>query len=203
MMVGFFKEVIYSTKCLPLLFSQLGYIDYAGSGVVHLCGAVCAFMGAWLMGPRAGRFRDNQMVSMPGHSVPLAALGGLILVFGFLAQNVGKHGSLSQPGDGEVIAIAVTNTILATAMGGTSVLVFNKLLVDHQYSFLMVMNGSLTATVAVCAGCDRSVNFNSQIFMDTLSISITQISYLGSSSTRIDSRSRVYWSREDVTEDEH
>ena len=67
--------------------------------------------------------------------------------------------------------MAVTNTILATAMGGTSVLVFNKLLVDHQYSFLTVeplymvtslssqlsfqcMNGSLTATVAVCAGCD-------------------------------------------------
>ena len=76
---------------------------------------------------------------MPGHSVPLSALGGLILVFGFLAQNVGKHGSLSHPGDGVVISMAVTNTILATAMGGTSVLVFNKLLVDHQYSFLTVI----------------------------------------------------------------
>ena len=100
-------------------------------------------------------------VSMPGHSVPLSALGGLILVFGFLAQNVsmvttcdmppgdmrpgdmpllqvGKHGSVSRPGDGELISVAATNTILATAMGGTSVLAFNKLLVDHQYSFLMV-----------------------------------------------------------------
>ena len=105
---------------------------------------------------------------MPGHSVPLSALGGLILVFGFLAQNVsmtllqhvtchlvtcrlvtcrlvpcgmlqvGKHGSVSRPGDGELISVAATNTILATAMGGTSVLAFNKLLVDHQYSFLMV-----------------------------------------------------------------
>ena len=90
-----------------------GYIDYAGSGVVHLCGAVCAFMGAWLMGPRAGRsfvnrhrdilmmtfrFRGLEVVPMPGHSVPLSALGGMILVFGFLAQNVGKHGSLSHPG---------------------------------------------------------------------------------------------------------
>ena len=89
---------------------------------------------------------------MPGHSVPLAALGGLILVFGFLAQNVGKHGTLSQPGDGEISATAAANTILATAMGGASVLVFNKMFVDHQYSFLTCMNGSLTATVAVCAG---------------------------------------------------
>ena len=51
---------------------------------------------------------------------------------------VGKHGSVSRPGDGELISVAATNTILATAMGGTSVLTFNKLLVDHQYSFLMV-----------------------------------------------------------------
>ena len=134
--------------------ARQGFLDYAGSGVVHLCGAVCAAMGAWLMGPRAGRFKRNQVVAMPGHSVPLAALGGLILVFGFLAQNVGKHGTLSLPGDGEIIATAATNTILATAMGGASVLVFNKLLVSHQYSFLTCMNGSLTATVAVCAGGD-------------------------------------------------
>ena len=155
---------------------QRGYIDYAGSGVVHLCGAVCAFMGAWLMGPRAGRFRNNTVVSMPGHSVPLSALGGLILVFGFLAQNVGKHGSLSQPGDGEVISVAVTNTILATAMGGTSVLVFNKLLVDHQYSFLTCMNGSLTATVAVCAGLKmQNMNYLMQylyIFKAVISMQI-------------------------------
>ena len=91
---------------------------------------------------------------MPGHSVPLSALGGMILVFGFLAQSAGKKGSISQPGDGEAIATAITNTILATATAGTSVLIFNKMLVERKYSFLTCMNGSLTGTVAVSAGCN-------------------------------------------------
>ena len=55
------------------------------------------------------RFRGREVVPMPGHSVPLSALGGLILVFGFLAQNVGKRGSLSHPG-----AMVVLMTLIMT-----------------------------------------------------------------------------------------
>ena len=72
--------------------AQQGFHDYAGAGVVHLCGGVCALIGAWMMGPRSGRFIQDEVVDMPGHSVPLSALGGMILVFGFLAQSAGKKG---------------------------------------------------------------------------------------------------------------
>merc|ERR1719158_1996167 len=83
-----------------------GFHDFAGSAVVHLTGAVCALVGCVLMGPRHGRFdkTDGQPIAMPGHSVPLSALGGLILVFGFFACNGTKQGSISHDGDGNAMA---------------------------------------------------------------------------------------------------
>ena len=69
-----------------------GYTDFAGSGVVHLTGGTCALVGTYLMGPRLGRFdNDGKPREMPGHSVPLAGLGGFILLFGFLAFNGGSQ----------------------------------------------------------------------------------------------------------------
>ena len=71
---------------------NLGYNDFAGSGIVHLLGGVCALVGCYFIGPRRGRFtKDGTPIDMPGHSVPLAALGGFILLFGFLAFNGGSQ----------------------------------------------------------------------------------------------------------------
>ena len=71
---------------------DLGYNDFAGSGIVHLLGGVCALVGCFFIGPRRGRFtKDGTPIDMPGHSVPLAALGGFILLFGFLAFNGGSQ----------------------------------------------------------------------------------------------------------------
>ena len=68
------------------------YLDFAGSGVVHVFGAVCALSGCYFIGPRLGRFReDGKPNDMPGHSVPLSALGGFVLLFGFLAFNGGSQ----------------------------------------------------------------------------------------------------------------
>ena len=66
------------------------FVDYAGSGVVHVTGGICALIGCIFIGPRIGRFtEDGKVIPMPGHSVPLASLGGFILLFGFLAFNAG------------------------------------------------------------------------------------------------------------------
>ena len=107
------------------------------------------------MGPRIGRFDSGgKPVSMPGHSVPLAALGAFILVFGFLASNGAKQGSISNPGDGARVTSAMVNTALGTSAAGISTLVFSKVFslmksnggdaaAHGKYSFLTTMNGSL------------------------------------------------------------
>ena len=70
----------------------IAYADFAGSGIVHVFGAVCALVGCYFIGPRTGRYTDDGIpVSIPGHSVPLSALGGFILLFGFLAFNGGSQ----------------------------------------------------------------------------------------------------------------
>ena len=73
-------------------------MDFAGSGVVHVTGGVCALIGCIFIGPRIGRFtEDGKVKAMPGHSVPLASLGGYILLFGFLAFNSGAQVSTGGP----------------------------------------------------------------------------------------------------------
>jgi Amt family ammonium transporter len=132
------------------------YMDYAGSGVVHLLGAGCSLTGCIFMGARRGRFnKRGEPLEMPGHSIPLAGLGGFILIFGFLAFN---GGSQSTGADGGVVALAIVNTILGASMGGLSVLVLTKFLWhrvgDGKWSFLMTLNGALAGMVAQCAGCN-------------------------------------------------
>jgi Amt family ammonium transporter len=160
MITGFIYPIIAHWVWHPEgWLSIMGFHDFAGSAVVHLTGAVCALVGCVLMGPRIGRFdKKGRPVPMPGHSVPLSALGGLILIFGFFACNGTKQGSISNPDDGIVIATAIVNTALGTSAAGLATLIFNKTGIvpgtGGNYSFLITMNGSLTGTVALCAGCN-------------------------------------------------
>ena len=78
---------------IPLDFAgwlaALGYADFAGSSVVHLLGGTCALVATYLIKPRSGRFnKQGEPLDMPGHSVPLAGLGGFILLFGFLVSKI-------------------------------------------------------------------------------------------------------------------
>jgi len=131
------------------------YKDFAGSGVVHLLGANCAIVGCYFIKPRRGRFTTKgEPIDMPGHSVPLAGLGGFILIFGFLAFNGGSQTSISNAGDGDVVGLAIVNTILGAATGGMTVLFVNKFALKQPWSFLMTLNGALAGMVALCAGCN-------------------------------------------------
>ena len=87
--------------------------------------------------------------------MPLAGLGGFILIFGFLAFNGGSQGSISAADDGAVVALAIVNTILGASTGGLVVLFINKFLFSQPWSFLMTLNGALAGMVALCAGCDK------------------------------------------------
>ncbi|PIK57678.1 hypothetical protein BSL78_05410 [Apostichopus japonicus] len=135
---------------------DVAYRDFAGSGVVHMVGGTAALVGAAILGPRIGRFDENgKPVVIHGHTVPLVALGGFILLFGFFAFNGGSQASVSQPGDAEVIANAVVNTILSGAAAATVTLSLSRLhFGEGKWSLLTTINGGLAGMVAICAGCD-------------------------------------------------
>jgi len=123
------------------------YKDFAGSGVVHLLGANCAIVGCYFIKPRRGRFTTKgEPIDMPGHSVPLAGLGGFILIFGFLAFNGGSQTPISNAGDGDVVGLAIVNTILGAATGGMTVLFVNNFALKQPWSFLM---GNMGAKVSM------------------------------------------------------
>ena len=79
--------------------SGFGFNDFAGSGVVHLAGGTCALVGAIILGPRIDRFVDENSMYVSGHNIPHVALGGFILVAGFMAFNGGSQASINAPGN--------------------------------------------------------------------------------------------------------
>ena len=121
-----------------------GYQDFAGSGIVHCLGGVCAGVGCWFMKPRFGRFtKDGRLIDMPGHSVPLAGLGGFILLFGFLAFNGGSQLTITNEGDAAVIGLVIVNTIIGGCAGGL-VALFIQRVTTGKWSYLVTLNGALT-----------------------------------------------------------
>ncbi|CAI5455900.1 unnamed protein product [Caenorhabditis angaria] len=139
------------------------YDDFAGSGVIHLCGGAISLLAAWIMGPRIGRFPEDdedESDEILGHSVPFAALGGFILMFGFLAFNGGSVGSLSNEGDGQIVALAMINTILSGAFAAITYLI----VYFYQYgkwTLLLTLNACLSGMVASCAGCNKMETWGS------------------------------------------
>lgn len=135
----------------------VAYQDFAGSGVVHVLGGIAALIGAIMLGPRLGRFHrsSNTVATIRGHSVPIAALGGFILFFGFLAFNGGSQLTISNSGDGEALARAVVNTVISGSFAAFMSLILNRLRVfGNTWSLLVTINGALTGMVAICAGCN-------------------------------------------------
>ncbi|XP_077994370.1 putative ammonium transporter 1 [Glandiceps talaboti] len=130
------------------------YQDFAGSGVVHTVGGTAALVGAAILGPRIGRFENGKPVNISGHTVPLVALGGFILMFGFFAFNGGSQASISQPGDGIAVAKSIVNTIISGSSGALVALTIKRMgFSGEQWSLLTTINGALAGMVAICAGC--------------------------------------------------
>jgi Amt family ammonium transporter len=129
--------------------AELGFIDFAGSTIVHSVGGWAGLAGALVLGPRLGKFnKDGSSNVIPGHSLTLAALGVFILWFGWFGFNPGSTLSGMNPGIGY---IAVT-TNLAAAAGAVSALLVNWLRTGKP-STEMALNGALGGLVAITAGC--------------------------------------------------
>lgn len=128
--------------------SQLGFHDFAGSSVVHMVGAGVALAGMQVLGARQGRFTaDGRSRSLPASSMPLVALGVIILTFGWIGFNGGS--APLGPSSADII----TATILAACFGGLA-----ALLINWAYGGLaradLVLNGVLGGLVAITAGAD-------------------------------------------------
>jgi len=126
-----------------------GHVDFAGSSVVHLVGGVAAFAGARILGPRIGKYESDGRVNViPGHDMPMAILGVLILAFGWFGFNAG---STLSGGDLRIAVVAV-NTMLASAAGAVSAMMaISYLRGKPDLSFMA--NGLLAGLVAVTGPC--------------------------------------------------
>ncbi len=134
-------------------WSDISYVDFAGSGVVHMLGGCAGLVGTVALGPRLDTFAEGKRQRLKGHTVAMSSLGAFILFFGFFAFNGGSQASIVNPGDGEIVAKILVNTILSGSFAGITVVVI-YFLVNRKFSLLGCINGMLTGMVAICAGCD-------------------------------------------------
>jgi Amt family ammonium transporter len=136
----------------------LGFIDFAGSTVVHSIGGWLALAGAIVVGPRIGKFdKAGNVKPIPGHNIPLAALGVFILWFGWYGFNPGS----TTTGDTSIALIAVTTT-LAAAAGAVAAMLATWIKYGKS-DIGMTLNGALAGLVGITAGCANVSPFSAVI----------------------------------------
>src|SRR6266853_1780958 len=126
-----------------------GHVDFAGSSVVHMTGGVIALVGAWLLGPRRGKYNaDGTPNAIPGHNIPMALVGTFILCFGWFGFNPGS----TLAGSDLRIGVIATNTMLAGAAGGVVAMLYMWSKFGKPDPSMMA-NGTLAGLVAITAPC--------------------------------------------------
>jgi Amt family ammonium transporter len=127
----------------------LGYVDFAGSGVVHAVGGAAGLAGAIVLGPRLGKFNsDGTPNTLPGHHVPMAMLGCFILLFGWFGFNAASTFAVTDVR----FAVVALNTALAAAFGATAAMFYMMKRTGKPDPGMMV-NGMLAGLVAITAPC--------------------------------------------------
>lgn len=128
--------------------AKLGMLDFAGSTVVHSIGGWAAVTGAFLLGPRIGKYRDGRVEAIPGHSLTSATIGVFVLWFGWFGFNPGS----TMAADWASIAHIATTTNTAAAAASISALITAWLLLGKP-DLSMTLNGGLAGLVAITAPC--------------------------------------------------
>ncbi len=150
----------------------MGYVDYAGSGVVHLVGGAAGLAGAIALGPRTGKYGPNgEPRAIPGHNLPMGMLGVFILAFGWIGFNAGSTTSAIPD-----IGWIATNTFLAAAAGALAA-IFTSWAIFKKPDMTFAGNGLLAGLVGITAPCD-SVNPLSAIIIGAIAGVIVVFSVL-------------------------
>jgi Amt family ammonium transporter len=127
-----------------------GYVDFAGSGVVHMVGGVAALAGAIVLGPRIGKFGpDGKPRTIPGHHIPMAMLGTFILLFGWFGFNAASTFAATDVR----FAVVAANTAIAGAFGAVAAMFFVMFTGAKKPDPGMMANGMLGGLVAITAPC--------------------------------------------------
>ena len=131
--------------------ADLGFIDFAGSSIVHSVGGWAALVAAWMVGPRIGKYVDGKVNSIPGSNLLLGSLGVFILWLGWFGFNGGSQ--LAWGGDDSVAASAVVMVTNIAAAAGAIGALFTSWLYLGKPSLSQTLNGAVAGLVAITAGC--------------------------------------------------
>ena len=151
-------SLLFVTICYPITgmwkwgagwLDAMGFYDFAGSTLVHSVGGWGALAGIILLGARKGKYRKDGIKPIPGHSMPLAALGVFLLWFGWFGFNGGSVLSA----DAGAVALVFVTTSLAAAAGAIGAFIVSYIMFK-SYDLSMVLNGILGGLVGITAGAD-------------------------------------------------
>ena len=150
-MTGFIYPIEGYWKWGGGYLNEAGFLDFAGSGVVHMTGAVAALAGVMLLGARKGKYASDGTVNpIPGANLPLATLGTFLLWFGWFGFNGGSELVMSNVAEANAVAMIFVNTNAAAAGGCIAALITARLLFGKA-DLTMVLNGALAGLVSITA----------------------------------------------------
>jgi Amt family ammonium transporter len=147
--VGIIYPIAGSWKWGGGFLDEMGFYDFAGSTLVHSVGGWAALVAIWLLGARIGKFKDGKPQAIPGHNIPLATAGVLVLWLGWFGFNGGSVLSA----DPELTSLTLVTTCLAAAAGGV-VAALVSFLKYKNLDLTMFLNGILGGLVGITAGAD-------------------------------------------------
>lgn len=150
-LTGFIYPIEASWQWGGGFLSAMGFSDFAGSTLVHAAGGFAALAGAFILGPRIGKYKDGRTVPMPGSNLPLATLGTFILWMGWFGFNGASQLAAGTIEDVDAVAQIFANTNMAAAAGAVVALLMTQAMYK-KVDLTMVLNGALAGLVAITAG---------------------------------------------------
>ncbi|QYA24079.1 ammonium transporter [Gramella sp. MT6] len=148
--VGIIYPIAGSWKWGGGFLDEMGFYDFAGSTLVHSVGGWAALVAIYLLGARIGKFKDGKVGAFPGHNMPFATAGVLILWLGWFGFNGGSVLSA----DPELTSLTLVTTCLAAAAGGVTSFIVSSIRYKN-YDITMFLNGILGGLVGITAGADQ------------------------------------------------
>jgi len=184
-MTGFIYPLQGSWSWGGGFLSDAGFVDFAGSGIVHMCGAAAALAGVLLLGPRQGKYGPNGEVNaIQGSNMPLATLGMFILWFGWFGFNGGSELKLSNIDEANAVAQVFVNTNMAAAGGLIAALILARIMFGKA-DLTMALNGALAGLVSITAEPLSGTNVESMLIGAVGGILVV-LSIVGLDKMRID-----------------